>query len=88
VHSLESGEDASYRYGNLNPVFGNGFPILPQEKSGRWDVHVAAVKAKYCNNKQSTVTSSTKNANDYLCKCGRKCNKTETKCWWCGAPIQ
>ena len=27
------------------------------------------------------------NANDYLCSCGRRCNSTETKCWFCEAAI-
>jgi hypothetical protein len=36
----------------------------------------------------SSATSAKKNEDDYLCLCGRKCNsKTETKCWWCEAPI-
>lgn len=27
------------------------------------------------------------NLNDYECRCGRKCNSTEKKCWFCEAPI-
>lgn len=27
------------------------------------------------------------NLNDHTCHCGRKCNSSDLKCWWCETPI-
>lgn len=35
-----------------------------------------------------TVREMKLNLNDYDCRCGRKCNSTEKKCWYCTDPIE